>query len=176
MTVIVSISGNLTVPSKTRVLANFIGNEVGARVGGSHLGFDILDAQPTLGGTVWRNTASGRLAEMLTAVEQCDVLIVGSPVYKGSFTGMLKHFFDLLDMDALRSRPVITFATGKSPTHGSKVEQHFRDLFAFFEARVACNFIYALDRDFEDGLPTNELLSLIGREIDKAVKLSANNA
>jgi FMN reductase len=31
-----------------------------------------------------------------------SVLVVGSPTYKGSYTGLFKHFFDLLDPTALK--------------------------------------------------------------------------
>ena len=58
---------------------------------------------------IWRfarATKLPRLAEALSAVEQADLLVVGSPVYKGSYTGLFKHFLDLIDYKSLAGVPV----------------------------------------------------------------------
>jgi FMN reductase len=42
----------------------------------------------------------------LAAVEAADALIVGTPVYRASFTGLFKHFFDFVEQTALVDVPV----------------------------------------------------------------------
>ena len=81
-----------------------------------------------------------------------DLLVVGSPTYKGSYTGLLKHFFDLLDPTSLRGKPVILTATGGGERHSLVVEHQLRPLFGFFEAFALPTAIYAVDRDFSDGV------------------------
>jgi FMN reductase len=130
----------------------------------------LADVFPGLGNTIWRTEAPLEVANLLGEIERCDILVVGSPVYKASYTGMLKHLFDLIEMKALISRPVLAFATGKAPAHGRQVESHMRSLFDFFDARIAGNFIYALDQDFEDGLPNGNIKSLVDRAVDEALK------
>ncbi|SAK53511.1 FMN reductase [Caballeronia fortuita] len=84
----------------------------------------------------------------MAAVEMCDVLVVGTSVYKGSYTGIFKHFFDLYDREAFADKPVIITATGAAPYHESILDYHLRPLFLFFDARVASRGLYALTDDF----------------------------
>ncbi len=63
-----------------------------------------------------------------------DGLIVGSPVYKGAYTGLFKHLFDLVDPGALAGKPVAIVATGGGARHALVVEHAFRPLFGFFGA------------------------------------------
>jgi FMN reductase len=115
--------------------------------------FDLVDAGPALGATYGRKNAPPEIERIWAAIETCDMLVVGSPVYKASYTGLLKHLFDLLDMDALRGRPVLVAATAKASGHELMIDHQFRPLFAFFRATVAPGSVFALDRDFG---PSNE--------------------
>ncbi|WP_457587643.1 NADPH-dependent FMN reductase [Ensifer canadensis] len=169
---IVGISGNLSRPSKTRTLVNLIVGEVASTAGADHRCFDLLDAFPAVGTILSRKDAAAELNEIFTAIETCDVLVVGSPTFKASYTGLLKHLFDLLDMKALQSRTVLLCASGKATPHGPKVEQHFRMLFDFFGARVAPKFIFALDEDFTpEGLPTDDLRERVAQQVLEARRL-----
>lgn len=166
---VVGIAGNPSRPSKTRTLVNAIVETVASRTGRAGKCFDIADAQPELGVALYRENTAGPLCDILTAIETCGFLVVGSPTYKASYTGLLKHLFDLVDMKALTGRPVIVCATGRAAAHGPKVEQHFRMLFEFFDAKVVPGFIFALDEDFtEDGRPKDALLHRIRDQIADA--------
>ena len=77
-----------------------------------------------------------------------DALIVGSPVYKGSYTGLFKHLFDFVEPEALAGKPVILTATGGGPRHALVVEHSLRPLFGFFTALTIPTAIYASDQDF----------------------------
>ncbi|MBY5400993.1 NAD(P)H-dependent oxidoreductase [Rhizobium leguminosarum] len=163
---IVGVTGNLTRPSKTRSLCEYLVDQL-SEGGSSEHCFDLIDALPGLGGTIWRSEAPGEVEALLAAVEQADILVVGFPVYKASYTGMFKHLFDLVDAKALASKPVIAFATGKAPAHGENVEAHMRSLFGFFEARMPARFIYALDQDFEAGLPGSSLKAVVHQVVQQ---------
>jgi FMN reductase len=76
--------------------------------------------------------------------------VVGSPTYKGSYTGLFKHFFDLVDPLALQGKPVILTATGGGERHALIVEHQLRPLFGFFMAHTLPTAVYAADRDFSD--------------------------
>nr|WP_168253671.1 NADPH-dependent FMN reductase [Rhizobium leguminosarum] len=172
MKTVVGIVGNVSRPSKTRTLVSAIVEALSERTGYATACFDIIDAQPELGASLYRGKTPGPLSEILTAIETSGFLVVGSPTYKASYTGLLKHLFDLLDMKSLKDRPVIVCATGKAVAHGPKVEQHFRMLFEFFDARIAPQFIFALDEDFtEDGRPSEALLQRIQEQVSNAGKI-----
>ena len=118
----------------------------------SHV-FDLMDAGPSLGATLGRKNAPLEIDRIWTAIETCDALVVGSPVYKASYTGLLKHLFDMVDANALRGRPVLVAATAKGSSHELMIDHQFRPLFAFFRAIVVPGSVYALDQDFG---PENE--------------------
>jgi FMN reductase len=159
---IAGISGNFARPSKTRTLVETILGEVASRTGGKAQLFDLADVTPALGAASYRTDKVPELDAAWSAIEGCGVLVVGSPTYKASYGGLLKHLFDLLDMKALKGRPILMCATGKALSHGPKVEQQFRLLFEFFEARPTAVFVYATDEDFTpEGKPTDALLGRI---------------
>ncbi|AHG50045.1 FMN reductase (plasmid) [Rhizobium leguminosarum bv. trifolii CB782] len=88
-------------------------------------------------------------AEIVRSVEQADVLIVGSPVYRASYSGALKHLFDLVHYEALIGKPVILVATGGTPLHGLMIDHQLRPLFSFFKALALPTSVYALESEFD---------------------------
>lgn len=85
----------------------------------------------------------------IQAIENADLLIAATPVYKGSYTGLFKHLFDLVDPDALVARPVVLAANGGSDRHALVVDHQLRPLFAFFRALTVPSAVYASEADFE---------------------------
>lgn len=84
-------------------------------------------------------------------MEEADVLVVGSPVYKGSYSGLFKHVFDLVGPDSLLGKPVLLCASGGGYRHALVVEHQLRPLFGFFGALTVPIAVYASERDFLDG-------------------------
>lgn len=76
--------------------------------------------------------------------------MVTTPVYRGSYTGLFKHFFDFIDQDALVDTPVLLAATGGSERHALMIDHQLRPLFSFFQARTLPLGVYATDKDFVD--------------------------
>ena len=74
---------------------------------------------------------------------------MGTPVYKDSYTGVLKHLFDLVPPNALAGKPVLLAATGGTPPHGLVVDHQLRPLFGFFKALTIPASIFALESDFQ---------------------------
>ncbi|WP_425277480.1 NAD(P)H-dependent oxidoreductase [Methylobacterium nodulans] len=89
------------------------------------------------------------------AIEGADGLIVGSPVYKGSYSGLFKHVIDFLAPEALAGKPVAIAATGGGARHALMVEHQLRPLFGFFTAHVAPTAVYAGEAEIQDGVVTD---------------------
>ncbi|TXN39108.1 FMN reductase [Methylobacterium sp. WL30] len=152
---LVGFSANLQRPSKTRALVEAVA-EAATVDGGLDLRlFDLVDAGTGLGAAWSRNALSLPARRVIEAIEGADALVVGSPVYKGSFTGLFKHVFDLIDPAALANKPVAIVATGGGARHALVVEHSFRPLFGFFGALQVPTTVYGSDPDFTDGLPTD---------------------
>jgi FMN reductase len=161
---VVGISGNLTRPSKTKAFISHIAGETANRIGATSAIYDIENLGPSL-------PAARRLGDLDPAaraiVEQlvgADVLVAGSPTFKGSYTGLFKHLFDLLDPSSLRGKPVILAATGGGERHSLIVEHQLRPLFGFFEALTVPTAIYASDKDFADGVLVSEAIHARARQ------------
>jgi len=108
----------------------------------------------------------------LQALAQADLVIAATPVYKGSYTGLFKHLFDLLDPEALVGRPVLLAATGGSDRHALVVDHQLRPLFAFFRALSVPSAVYASPADLsEAGLASAALQARIGEAAAQAVAL-----
>ena len=113
---------------------------------------------PQLAGAVWRSQLPDAVEQALAAVEQADVLVVATPVFRGSYTGLFKHFFDFVHQDALIDKPVLLAATGGSERHALVIDHQLRPLFSFFQARTLPLGVYATDHDFVDYRLQNEAL------------------
>ena len=94
----------------------------------------------------------------LARIESADLLVVASPVYRASYTGLFKHLFDFVEQYALVGTPVLLAATGGSERHGLMIEHQLRPLFGFFQSLTLPNGIYASDADFTDYRISNDEL------------------
>ena len=129
---------------------------VASRIGAASTVFDIEDLGPSFRRRGASAISIRRRAISSSRLLSADVLVVGSPTFKGSYTGLFKHFFDLLDPSSLRGKPVILAATGGGERHSLIVEHQLRPLFGFFEALTMPTAIYASDKDFADGVLVSE--------------------
>lgn len=156
---IVTFTGGLWSPSKTKSLALAISAAIAERVDANPSLVEASALAHEIGTTLTRDAAPASLLEALTAVEDADVLVAASPVFRGTFGGHFKHFFDLVDPLALRGVPVVLAAAGGGDKHCLVVEYALRPLFGFFQSFVVPTTIYASERDFESGTLTNPVVA-----------------
>lgn len=145
---IVAVSGGLNTPSKTESLVQAILDELSEAIDIKVHFIKLSEIGPLLGGAFYRNQLPQRVQDDLAAVEAADALIVGTPVYRASFTGLFKHFFDFVEQTALVDVPVLLAASGGSDRHALVLEHQLRPLFSFFQAQTLPIGVYATDRDF----------------------------
>jgi FMN reductase len=148
---IVGFSGSPRRPSKTRSVVETVAAGVASHRQVRLDIYDLVDAGPGLGAALQRQDLTLPAARIIDAIEQADALIIGTPVYKGAYTGLFKHAFDLVDPRALVGKPVLLTATGGGPRHALVVEHALRPLFGFFEALTVPTAVYASDADFVEG-------------------------
>ena len=147
---IVAVSGGLQCPSKSAALAEHLLDLIADEIPCQQRLIEIGEIAPQLAGAVWRSHLPVAVEQALAVVEQADVLVVATPVFRGSYTGLFKHFFDFIDQDALTDKPVLLAATGGSERHALVIDHQLRPLFSFFQARTLPLGVYATDKDFVD--------------------------
>lgn len=155
---LVAVSGGMQRPSKAVALAEHLLDLIADEVPCEQRLIELGQLAPKLAGAVWRSQLPDTVERELAAVEQADVLVVATPVYRGSYTGLFKHFFDFIHQDALIDKPVLLAATGGSERHALVIDHQLRPLFSFFQARTLPLGIYATDQDFVDHRLHNEAL------------------
>ena len=174
---VVGFSGNITRPSKTRAFVEHVAGEAARETGLASTVYDIEDLGPSFPAARWSGGLDERAQRIAARVTEADLLVIGSPTFKGSYTGLFKHFFDLLDPSSLRGKPVILLATGGGERHSLIVEHQLRPLFGFFEAFALPTAIYASDRDFADGaLASDAIRGRVAQAIAEATRALAARA
>ncbi|MFY9136454.1 FMN reductase [Zwartia sp.] len=147
---VVAVSGGLQSPSKSVALAEHILGLIAEEISSEEHMVELGQLAPLLAGAIWRTQLPEVVERKLAVVEQADMLVVVTPVYRGSYTGLFKHFFDFIHQDALIDKPILLAATGGSERHALVIEHQLRPLFSFFQARTLPLGIYATDKDFVD--------------------------
>jgi FMN reductase len=170
---VVAVVGTLRSPSKTTALVELILKTLSAR---AEIDSEIIEVH-TLGqsltGALDGDQLTGRAQAAVRAVETADVVIAASPVFRGSYTGLFKHFFDLVDQYALANKPVILAATGGSERHALVIEHALRPLFGFFQAWTAPMGIYLSAADFDGTIILNpEVYERIEVAVDDVVPVA----
>src|SRR5664280_1231046 len=87
------------------------------------------------------------LQTAIDAVSSADALIAVTPVFSGSYSGLFKSFFDVLDRDALVGTPVLLAATGGSARHSLVLDYALRPLFAYLKADIVPTGVFAATAD-----------------------------
>jgi FMN reductase len=111
------------------------------------------------------------LREALARVADADALVVGTPVYKASFSGVLKAFLDLLPQDGLAGKLVLPVATGGSQSHMLALDYALRPVLASLGPRHILPSIYATSQQLswhpDHGLqPDDAIAARLGAGIE----------
>ncbi|WP_166873765.1 MULTISPECIES: FMN reductase [unclassified Salinibacterium] len=169
---VVGVSGSLQTPSKTTALVTEIIASLGRqRPIDPHL-IELERIGPDLAGAISRAQLPESVEEELRRIETADLLVVASPVYRASFSGLFKHLFDFVGQYDLVDTPVLLAATGGSDRHALIIEHQLRPLFGFFQAVTLPLGVYACDSDFTDYRVANpELLTRIDLAVARAQPL-----
>ncbi|MFE9685964.1 CE1759 family FMN reductase [Streptomyces sp. NPDC006285] len=148
----VVVSAGLSVPSSTRLLGDRLAAAVVGRLPATAPAEVEVVELRDLAVEIAQNLTSGfpgpALGAALEAVASADGLIVVTPVFSASYSGLFKSFFDVLDRDALAGKPVLVGATGGSARHSLVLEHAMRPLFAYLRAVVVPTGVYAASEDW----------------------------
>lgn len=89
------------------------------------------------------------LAHLCEEVASLDFLVVASPTYKATYTGLLKAFFDRYGNNALRRVIAIPVMVGASPLHAMAPEFSLRPLLIELGATVPSRSLFVLESQID---------------------------
>ena len=143
--VVVGLAGSLSSESRSTALVTRVLRELEAfGVTSEFINLADLPADALLARS--RDAALNRALQTTTSAR---VLVVGTPIYRASYTGQLKAFFDLLPRDALANTAVGLIATGAGRDHRPAVDHALRPLVASLAGLSASRAIYASDAELD---------------------------
>jgi FMN reductase len=143
---LLAISGSPSATSLTTLLLDDLVRRL------SRPGFDArrlavrdLPAPELLAGRSEHAELRGALEEVRAA----DGVVIATPVYKASYTGLLKAFLDLLPQDALAGKTVLPLVTGGSLAHVLTIDYALRPVLSALGARHVVAGRFLLDTTIE---------------------------
>jgi FMN reductase len=166
------VSAGLSQPSSTRLLADQLAGATRRELQqrGTVLDVQVIELRD-LAHDVMNNLLAGfpspDLKRVLDVVTGADGLIAVTPIFRASFSGLFKSFFDVLDDKSLVDKPTLIAATGGSARHSLTLEYAMRPMFAYLRAAVVSTSVFAAAEDW--GATTSAEGALRGR-IDRAAR------
>jgi FMN reductase len=167
------ISAGLSQPSSTRLLADQLADATrsAAALRGDRVEVIKLELRE-LAHDITNNLLTGfpgvALQSAIEAVTSADAVIAVTPVFSGSYSGLFKSFFDVLDPAALAGTPVLLAATGGSARHSLVLDYALRPLFSYLKATIVPTGVFAATGDFgsdEAGRSLTDRVDRAGREL-----------
>jgi len=147
------ITAGLSQPSTTRLLADQLAaatTHALARHGfeGQTVVIELRDLAHDITNNLLTGFPSPKLQQAIEQVLGADGVIAVTPLYSGSYNGLFKSFFDVLDADALTGKPVLIAATGGTARHSLALEHAIRPLFSYLHAVVTPTAVFAATADW----------------------------
>ncbi|MDX6301446.1 MAG: reductase [Nocardioidaceae bacterium] len=173
MTSVVVVSAGLSSPSSTRLLADRLAAATTEALGDVEVevevtGIELRDLAHQLTDHLLTGFAGPELARAIEQVREADGLIVVTPVFSASYSGLFKTFFDVLEAGLLDGKPVLVAATAGTARHSLVLEHALRPLFAYLHAVVVPTGVFAATDDFGDaGLDVR--ITRAARELANAI-------
>jgi FMN reductase len=145
MSTVLAISGSPSGTSRTAALAaSALDRLAHLGFGARHLAVRDLPAVELLSG----KTSDARIGRALEEIAAADGLIVATPIYKASYTGVLKALLDVLPQEGFAGKAVLPLATGGTLAHLLAVDYALRPVLTTLGARHVAQGAFLLDSAF----------------------------
>jgi FMN reductase len=150
---IIVVSGGLRSPSSTRLLADQLAESTRAAFAATReeadvRTIDLREHAHAITDALLTGFPTGSLEGAIAEVTAADAVVVVTPTFQGSYSGLFKSFVDLLEAGRLRGVPVLLAATGGTERHSLVIEHALRPLFSYLGALTVPTGVYAATADF----------------------------
>src|SRR6266851_7304374 len=158
--VVLGLAGSITAPSRSGALvARMLAILAGAGRHGELIQLTELPADALLG-----RRKDPALDRALGLASSALILVLGTPIYRASYTGQLKAFFDLLPRDALVGSVTGLIASGAVADHALAIDHELRPLVASLAGLSAARSVYVTDADL-GSFPAGPLPSIVDDQL-----------
>ncbi|TSI02298.1 NADPH-dependent FMN reductase [Lysinibacillus sp. BW-2-10] len=95
------------------------------------------------------NFASETIKVANTLVEQADVVVILTPVYKASYSGILKTYLDLIPQNGFENKHIIPIAVGGTAHHLLAIDYALKPVLSALGATSISQGVFILDKQIE---------------------------
>jgi len=160
---LLAVNGSPSSPSKTRALA-----EVAVELAGG----DILDVSGLDADGLLLRRTDPSVDQALARIADADRVVLCTPVYRATYSGLLKVLLDQLPQDGLAGKAVVLAATGGSPAHFLGLDTGLRAVVASVHGWAVPTVVYAIGTDFDDqGRPSDAVRATLATALDEAAQV-----
>ena len=152
----VVVVGNPKPLSRTRAAAELVATKL-TGTPPEHV-IDVVDLGAALLG--WGDP---KVAEAKEIVKAADLLVVASPTYKATYTGLLKLFLDQFGAGELGQIPTVPLMLGGSPAHSLAPELTLRPVLVEIGASCPVPSLYLIDTEYETAPELDRWLEIARR-------------
>jgi len=147
------VSAGLSNPSSTRMLADRLSATTAKHLAELDMEvevdvFELRDYAHDITNNLLTGFAPPALESMLNTVVSADALIVVTPIFSTSYSGLFKSFIDVIDPDALTGKPVLIGANAGTARHSLAIDYAIRPLFAYLHAEPVSTGVFAASSDW----------------------------
>lgn len=150
---ILALSAGLSTPSSTRMLTGQLTREAAASLGADGAAVEVSTVElreyaHDLTDALLTRFPSERLSLVIEQVRAADAVIAVTPVFNVGPSGLFKMFFDALDTELWKGKPVLLGATAGTARHSLAIDYAIRPMFGYLKSEVAPTVVFAASADF----------------------------
>lgn len=168
MTKIVVINGTPSLVSRINAVIEYVESSL------SGSGFEVARinvAELPAEDLIHAKFESEHIVKANGLVAEADAVIVVSPVYKASYTGVLKTFLDLVPQKGLAGKIVLPLFMGGSLAHLLSIDYALKPVLSVLGARYILGGVYAVDSQaVRNDLGAVELAEELKLRLDAAIE------
>jgi len=170
MATLLGISGSLTKGGSTRTVIDAALQ--GAKARYPHLTTDVIDLR-----NVTLSFCDGRpLTEypddtphVVAKIQAADAYVIGTPIYRGSYTGSLKNLLDHVPVEAMMGKVAGLIATAATDHHYLSIDQELRPVLLWFNLHLVPGSVYVRSNQLQGNVISDEQVSVHLRLLGEAV-------
>ncbi|HET6292173.1 MAG TPA: NAD(P)H-dependent oxidoreductase [Kribbella sp.] len=151
---VVTVVGNPRAGSRTAAAAASVAELLASELGTPYRMDELVDLV-TFAPAIFQGESASEedraaLDNAIDLASSASVLVLATPVYRGSYTGLLKSFLDVLPPQALAGSVVVPVTVSAAPSHKLLADLHIRPVLAELGASVPTPGVVLEERDLED--------------------------
>ena len=160
------VVGNPKPRSRTYQAAHLVTEKLAGRQ--PDLSVDLTDL-----GSALLDWSDSRVGDIVTAIQSSDLVVVASPTYKATYTGLLKLFLDRIAGGALAGVTAVPLMLGGHWRHALAADLLLKPVLVELGATCPTSGLFLLESEYAGGETLDSWLKLARPQVAATVKTLA---